>query len=94
MSIEEAIAAFVLKKHLILLSERELQFLPKSFLIAFAPDDIDYVWEKLSASLREDLTMQGFQRCSPHAFRGRTRIDGPPPRKNQCRFCLKQDVSI
>lgn len=94
MSVEESIRAYAEKKQLFLLTEGELSFLPKIFLISFAPEEISFVWNKLPLTLRQDKEMKGYQRCTDHIYRGRTQIDGPPPRKNRCPQCIKTGATV
>lgn len=74
---------------LTLLDSETLSQLPVEFLCHWVqPHQVERVFEKLPEATRHHPRVQEVRPCKEHWNRGRTRIDGPPPPKRNCRFCI------
>lgn len=92
-----SLRVFSTVQSLLKMTDDQLAEMPKEVMIACAPNEIVYVWDKLPERYREDSDLQKYLFCTEHynTENGESdERDGPPVRKLFCCFCKMEDVNV
>ncbi|KAK0073968.1 hypothetical protein PV325_008951 [Microctonus aethiopoides] len=73
----------------------DIAYFSKEFILKFASNEIDHIWEKLSNTLILDHDIIGYRRCLKHynyVASDYDIFDGPYPLIKNCHLCNKEKI--
>lgn len=94
-SFKNSLQIFSETENLASMDRLDIEQLPKEFLLTFASNQLDRVWNKLPALLRNDKDVLMFRRCRKHFETvADDQPDRMPPLKRNCVTCMLEDMQL
>lgn len=89
-SLAKSLQIFYELKSLKYMRPEDIACLSKDFILLFAWQDIDDVWDKLPVEMQRDTYIMNYQRCRKHCLtlNAQDVFDGPIPLKKNCPECF------